>query len=171
MYSRTCLIHWRAYLFQIIRCCSAEWINFHHRSPFIVTNLTYQSSLQRCWNSYKTKDKVVQQHPTNTKPINMTINPMHHIVLYVEGEGATTNNNTNLPPSHNRCKPPPPWHTTIQPSILPYLLHPSSKCTLISLYPTLLIIGPMEAARSFLNMPSTLFISHQDNVLLELQIC
>lgn len=141
MYSRTCLVHWRANLFQIIRCCSAERINFHHRSPFNITNLTsIICNLQRCWltNTYKTNDKVVQQHPTNTKPINMTINPMHHIVLYVEGEGATTNNNPNLPPSHNWCKPP--WHTTIQPSpsILPHLLHPSSsKCTLISLYPLL----------------------------------
>lgn len=81
----------------------------------------------------------------------MTINPMHHIVLYVEGEGATTNNNPNLPPSHNWCKPP--WHTTIQPSpsILPHLLHPSSsKCTLI--HYTHCSTGPMEAARSFLNM-------------------
>jgi len=98
MYSRTCLIHWRAYLFQNIRCCSAEWINFHHRSPFIVTNLTYQSSLQRCWNSYKTNDKVVQQHPTNTNLDNMTINPMHHIVLISSRE--RTLQPTTIPTYH-----------------------------------------------------------------------
>jgi len=71
-----------------------------------------------------------------------------HCPNIVKGEDATTNNNPNLPPSHNRCKPP--WHTTIQPSSRTrFILHRSVHL----FHYTHCSTGPMEAARSFINMP------------------
>lgn len=140
MYSRTCLIHWRAYLFQIIRCCSAEWINFHHRSPFIVTNLTSIISatmLELIQDQGQSSPTASNQH----KPEKHDNQPhASHCP-----KDATTNNNPNLPPSHNRCKPP--WHTTIQPSSRTrFILHRSVH----SFHYTHCSTGPMEAAWSFI---------------------
>ena len=148
MYSRTCLIHWRAYLFQIIRCCSAEWINFHHRSPFIVNNLTSIISatmLELIQDQRQSSPTASNQH----KPRQHDNQPhASHCPNIVKGEDATTNNNPNLPPSHNRCKPP--WHTTIQPSSRTrFILHRSVHL----FHYTHCSTGPMEAARSFINMP------------------